>query len=161
MGKERLDKLLAATGRWSRREAKGLVREGRVLVDGVPAAGGEEKADPDASEILVDGVPLGYRRYTYIMLHKPAGVLTATEDRRRETVLDLLSPEPRRQQCRRQRYDPLAKFAEEPLLSLGRGDMPVLRAARWRFAPQVVHERFPLFPGAYSTLRISPSGQMT
>ena len=93
MGKERLDKLLAATGRWSRREAKGLIREGRVTVDGRPAAGGEEKADPAAEEILVDGMPLGYQRYTYLMLHKPAGVLTATEDRRQETVLDLLSPE--------------------------------------------------------------------
>ena len=93
MGKERMDKLLAATGRWSRREAKGLIREGRVTVDGRPAAGGEEKADPAAEEILVDGMPLGYQRYTYLMLHKPAGVLTATEDRRQETVLDLLSPE--------------------------------------------------------------------
>ena len=93
MGKERLNKLLAATGRWSRREAKGLIREGRVTVDGRPAAGGEEKADPAAEEILVDGMPLGYQRYTYLMLHKPAGVLTATEDRRQETVLDLLSPE--------------------------------------------------------------------
>lgn len=97
MGKERLDKLLASTGRWSRREAKSLIREGRVLVDGTTAGSGEEKADPESSEILVDGAPLGYRRYTYIMLHKPAGVLTATEDRRQRTVLDLLSPELRRQ----------------------------------------------------------------
>ncbi len=96
MGKERLDKLLAATGRWSRREAKELIRQGRVLVDGAAAGSGEEKADPAASEILVDGLPLGYREYTYIMLHKPAGVLTATEDRRQRTVLDLLPPELRR-----------------------------------------------------------------
>ena len=46
MAGERLDKLLASTGRWSRREVKGLIKEGRVLVDGVPAAAGEEKADP-------------------------------------------------------------------------------------------------------------------
>lgn len=96
MGKERLDKLLAATGRWSRREAKELIRQGRVLVDGAAAGSGEEKADPAVSEILVDGGPLGYQEYTYIMLHKPAGVLTATEDRRQRTVLDLLSPELRR-----------------------------------------------------------------
>ena len=54
MGKERLDKLLAATGRWSRREAKELIRSGRVLVDGRSASSGEEKADPAESEILVD-----------------------------------------------------------------------------------------------------------
>ena len=41
MGKERLDKLLAATGRWSRREAKEIIRQGRVLVDGRPAGSGE------------------------------------------------------------------------------------------------------------------------
>ena len=52
---ERLDKLLAATGRWSRREVKGLVKAGRVLVDGVPAAAPEQKLDPGRSRVLVDG----------------------------------------------------------------------------------------------------------
>lgn len=96
MAKERLDKLMAATGRWSRREAKVLIKEGRVLVDGRPAVSGEEKLDPAVSELLVDGEALGYKKYTYIMLHKPGGVLTATEDRRQPTVLDLLPPELRR-----------------------------------------------------------------
>ena len=94
---ERLDKLLAATGRWSRREVKGLVKAGRVLVDGVPAARAEDKADPAASRIQVDGEEAVIRAYTYVMLNKPAGVLSATEDPRQETVLDLLSPELRRQ----------------------------------------------------------------
>lgn len=94
---ERLDKLLASTGRWSRREVKQLVREGRVLVDGVPASRAEEKADPAVSRILVDGEEAVIRKYTYVMLNKPAGVLSATEDPRQETVLDLLSPELRRQ----------------------------------------------------------------
>ena len=93
---ERLDKLLASTGRWSRREAKQLIKEGRVLVDGSPARSGEDKADPDGAAILVDGAPLMLRRHTYVMLHKPAGVLSATEDPRQETVLDLLPPELRR-----------------------------------------------------------------
>lgn len=96
MPAQRLDKLLASTGRWSRREAKGLVRAGRVLVDGVPAKEAEEKADPACSRILVDGSPLDWREFTYIMLHKPAGLLSATEDRSQSTVLDLLSPELRR-----------------------------------------------------------------
>ena len=96
MAGERLDKLLASTGRWSRREVKGLIKEGRVLVDGVPAAAGEEKADPALCRILVDGAAVELCRRTYIMLHKPAGVLSATEDARQRTVLDLLSPELRR-----------------------------------------------------------------
>ena len=94
---ERLDKLLASTGRWSRREVKVLVKEGRVLVDGVPAARAEDKADPAASRIQVDGEEAVIRAYTYVMLNKPAGVLSATEDPRQETVLDpwgLLETEP-------------------------------------------------------------------
>ncbi len=93
MGQERLDKLLAATGRWSRREAKTLIREGRVLVGGRPALLPEGKADPEEEEILVDGTPLNWERYTYLMLNKPAGVVSATDDRRQKTVLDLLPPE--------------------------------------------------------------------
>ena len=96
MSQQRLDKLMAATGRWSRREAKELIRQGRVLVDGVPARSGEDKADPETAAILVDGADLSYRRHTYVMLNKPAGVLSATEDPRQGTVLDLLSPELRR-----------------------------------------------------------------
>ena len=93
MSLQRLDKLMAATGRWSRREAKELIRQGRVLVNGLPARSGEEKADPEAAAILVDGTDLGYSRFTYVMLNKPAGVLSATEDPRQGTVLDLLAPE--------------------------------------------------------------------
>ena len=66
------------------------------MVDGSPARSGEDKADPDGAAILVDGAPLALRRHTYVMLHKPAGVLSATEDPRQETVLDLLPPELRR-----------------------------------------------------------------
>ena len=69
---ERLDKLLASTGRWSRREVKGLVRAGRVLVDGVPAAAPEQKLDPALSQVLVDGEAAVLRKYTYVMMNKPA-----------------------------------------------------------------------------------------
>ena len=97
MAKQRLDKIIASTGRWSRREARDLVRQGRVLVDGVPARSAEEKADPEASEITVNGEALCYRRYTWVMLNKPAGYLSATEDGRGRTVLDLLPQDLRRQ----------------------------------------------------------------
>ena len=93
MAAERLDKLLASTGRWSRREAKTLIKEGRVLVDGLPVKGSEQRADPGLCQILVDGADLGWRAFTYVMLHKPAGVLSATEDGRQQTVLDLLPEE--------------------------------------------------------------------
>ena len=96
MAKERLDKLIASTGRWSRREVKTLVREGRVLVDGRIAGSAEEKYDAESCCIAVNGEELVLRRYTYVMLHKPAGVLSATEDGRGRTVLDLLTPELRK-----------------------------------------------------------------
>ena len=98
MEKARLDKIIAAGGRYSRREVRQLIRQGRVLVDGVPARAPEDKVDPESAEILVNGERLCYRRFTWLMLHKPAGVLSATEDGRGETVLDLLAPELRRQQ---------------------------------------------------------------
>lgn len=93
---ERLDKLLAGTGKWSRREVKALVRQGLVRVDGRLAASAEDKLDPAAAIITVAGETISLRRFTYVMLHKPAGVLTATEDRKQPTVLDLLPPELRR-----------------------------------------------------------------
>lgn len=96
MSRERLDKVIASMGHYSRREVKGLIREGRVLVDGIPASAPEEKVDPEQAEIMVDGEDLGYRRYTYLMLHKPGGVLSATEDSRQKTVLDLLPEDLRR-----------------------------------------------------------------
>lgn len=97
MEKQRLDKIIASTGKFSRREVKNLIRQGRVLVDGVPPRSPEEKADPEAVEIVVNGEVLTYRRYTWLMLNKPAGYLSATEDGRGPTVLDLLPQELRRQ----------------------------------------------------------------
>lgn len=93
---ERLDKLLAGTGKWSRREEKALVRQGLVRVDGRLAASAEDKLDPAAAIITVAGETISLCRFTYVMLHKPASVLTATEDRKQPTVLDLLPPELRR-----------------------------------------------------------------
>lgn len=93
---ERLDKLLAGTGKWSRREVKALVRQGLVRVDDRLAASAEDKLDPAAAIITVAGETISLCRFTYVMLHKPAGVLTATEDRKQPTVLDLLPPELRR-----------------------------------------------------------------
>ena len=97
MGLQRLDKIIASTGKWSRREVKNLVRQGMVLVNGSPARSAEDKVDPEDTEIIVSGEAIAYRKYTWIMLNKPAGYLSATEDGRSATVLDLLPPELQRQ----------------------------------------------------------------
>ena len=87
---ERLDKIIANRGVASRREVKDLVRQGRVLVNGVPASAPDMKVAAETAVITVDGVTLSAERYLYLLLHKPAGVLTATEDKRQPTVLDLI-----------------------------------------------------------------------
>ena len=97
MEKQRLDKIIASTGKWSRKEVKMLVKQGRVLVDGSPAASAEDKYCPEETAIVVDGEDIGYRSTTWLMMNKPAGYLSATEDGRGETVLDLLPGELQRQ----------------------------------------------------------------
>ena len=89
---ERLDKRLAATGQWSRKEAKDLNRAGRVSVGGTVCRSPEEKVAPD-TPVAVDGTTIGAGGPVYLMLHKPAGVVSATEDGRDRTVLDLLPPQ--------------------------------------------------------------------
>lgn len=86
---ERLDRILANTGRWSRKEARELIRAGRVTVDGQRARAPEEKCDPSAA-LAVDGEAVSGERLVYLMLHKPAGLVSATEDPRQPTVLSLL-----------------------------------------------------------------------
>ena len=93
---ERLDKIITNRGIASRREVKELVRQGRVLVDGAPAPSADMKVSLETAAVTVDGVAVSGERYTYLLLHKPAGVLTATEDRRQPTVMDLLPQQYRR-----------------------------------------------------------------
>ena len=93
---ERLDKIIANRGIASRREVKELLRQGRVLVDGVPASAPDVKVSAETAAITVDGVPVSGERYTYLLLHKPAGVLTATEDKHQPTVMELLPESLRR-----------------------------------------------------------------
>lgn len=92
----RLDKLIADSGAASRKEAKNLIKYGRVTVNGRAPLSAEEKFDPDRDEICVDGRRLSCGKFRYFMLHKPGGVLSATEDSAQKTVLDLLPEELRR-----------------------------------------------------------------
>ena len=92
----RIDRLLADMGVATRSELKQIIRSGRVSVDGKTVTQPDAKLDPEQSCVTLDGRELGYRRFHYYMMDKPAGVLTATEDSRQKTVLDLVSPEMRR-----------------------------------------------------------------
>ncbi len=96
MSLERLDKLLCSTGRWSRKEVKEMIRQGRVQIDGRAAGRPEEKLDRMSACLAVDGAEVDCSPFAYVMLHKPAGLLSATEDKSQPTVLDLLPPELKR-----------------------------------------------------------------
>lgn len=93
---ERLDKILAGTGRWSRKEVRELVRAGRVSANGAVVRSPEEKYERADLDLRVDGAPLSGERFVYLMLHKPAGLLSATEDPKQRTVLELLPEHLRR-----------------------------------------------------------------
>ncbi len=89
----RLDRFLADAGCGTRTEVKKLIRSGRVAVAGETENRPERKVDPGKDRVTVDGSEICLRGPVYLMMNKPAGVLSATEDRRQETVLDLLPPE--------------------------------------------------------------------
>ncbi len=89
----RLDKLLCYMGAAdARATARELVRAGRARVEGAVERDPGRVLDPGRSLVELDGKPLAYRRWRHVMLHKPAGVITAAEDARTATVMDLLPP---------------------------------------------------------------------
>ena len=90
---QRLDKFLADSGAGTRSQVKEILKRGRVMVDGAPERDGSRKIDPDAAVICLDGKALSGRRRVVLMLNKPAGYVTATEDARDPTVMELLPPE--------------------------------------------------------------------
>lgn len=94
--KLRLDKYLADMGLGARSEVKKAIREGAVQVDGETVRRPELKIDIDKSAVRMQGRPVGYVQYEYYMLHKPAGAISATEDRRETTVLDLIAEKQRK-----------------------------------------------------------------
>ena len=88
--KERLQKILSAAGVCSRRASETYITAGRITINGEMAQLGQQ-ADPETDDIRVDGVPLGQKpEAVYLMLNKPQGVISATEDRHKKTVLDLI-----------------------------------------------------------------------
>lgn len=86
----RLDRFLCETGFGTRSQAKELLKKGLVQVNGKVVKRPEQKVMEEKDEIFCGGKRAFYSPFVYIMLHKPAGVVSATEDRRERTVLDLL-----------------------------------------------------------------------
>lgn len=86
----RLDKIISDAGVASRRETAQLIKNGFVTVNGQMASSGADKYNPDHSEIIVSGRKLVFRKKHYLMMNKPAGYVSATEDRNEKTVNDLL-----------------------------------------------------------------------
>lgn len=93
---ERIDKIIASQGQYSRKEVKALIAKGRIAVDGRVVSSSSEKADPLTTQISIDGKPLAFKRNLYLVLNKPKGYVSATEDRDHPTVLDLVPQEYRR-----------------------------------------------------------------
>lgn len=94
--KIRLDKYLADMGCGTRSEVKQAVKKGAVSVNDVPVKRPEEKVDTEADRIVFQGKTVSYLKYEYFMLNKPAGVVSATEDRRDRTVIDLIGDKQRK-----------------------------------------------------------------
>ena len=87
---ERLDKFLCDSGAGTRSQVKQILKSGRVAVDGKPERDGSRKIDPEAQSVTLDGERMGGHRRVVLMLNKPAGFVTATEDARERTVMELI-----------------------------------------------------------------------
>lgn len=90
---ERLDKVLANLGFGTRKEVKALVKSGEVIVDEKMVKDSGMQIDPEKSVIKVSGEKVSYKKFIYIMMNKPSGVVSATFDNYDETVIDILDPE--------------------------------------------------------------------
>ena len=92
----RLDKYLCETGFGTRSQVKDLLKKGQVMVNGEVVKKPELKINETTDQILCQGKKASYQKNIYLMLHKPAGVVSATEDNREKTMLDLVRPEDRK-----------------------------------------------------------------
>ncbi len=89
----RIDRFMSDAGLLSRRECAAAVSRGLITADGVPVTAPSVHIDPERQTIAYRGTPVIYRAFTYIMLNKPEGYVSATEDRSLPYVVELLSPE--------------------------------------------------------------------
>lgn len=92
----RIDKLLSDMGIATRSEARAACKSGQVLVDGVAVRDSSAHVDPEKQNITFRGREISYRRYTYVMLNKPEGYVSVTEDSKLPVVTELLDGELRK-----------------------------------------------------------------
>ena len=88
----RLDKFLAEVGLGSRKEVKQLIKKGHISVNQKIEKSDKKQIDPEKDQVDYQGEILHYQEFYYYLLHKPAGVVSATEDKHDQTVMDLFSP---------------------------------------------------------------------
>lgn len=89
----RLDKLLSECGIASRKESARAARAGQITVNGSPVRSADTKVDPEVDRVVYCGRPVQYKQYVYFMLNKPDGYVSATEDGKDPTVVELLPKE--------------------------------------------------------------------
>ncbi|MBQ7372961.1 MAG: 16S rRNA pseudouridine(516) synthase [Clostridia bacterium] len=89
----RIDKMFSEIGMFTRRETADRIRRKLITVNGVTVKKPDEKVNPEKDEIRLNGEVVKYKKYAYILVNKPNGVVSATEDGRDKTVVDLLPPE--------------------------------------------------------------------
>ena len=94
----RIDKLLSEVGVCTRREAAKIAKSGGILVDGVPVKDVSKHVDPSSNTVSFLGREIGYQKYIYVMLNKPEGYVSATDDKSLPYVTELLPEELRRRE---------------------------------------------------------------
>lgn len=87
---QRLDKLICSQGAYTRKQAQQMIKDGLVKVDGIIVRDRGFHIEPEKSSIMLDGKPFEIERFVYIMLNKPKGVVSATNDKNVKTVIDLV-----------------------------------------------------------------------
>lgn len=96
MALDRIDKILSSQNIAARSEIKRMIRSGLILADGRRVMRPEEKYDPETTVFTVSGKTVEFSRFVYIMMNKPAGVLSASSDKHAKTVIDLLPADMKR-----------------------------------------------------------------
>lgn len=96
MAKIRIDKYLADAGFGSRKDVKGLLKAKQVTINGEMCVHAEEKLEPAQDVVCVQGKMVVYESFSYYMLHKPQGVVSATKDAHEKTVVNLITEQKRR-----------------------------------------------------------------
>ena len=136
---ERLDKFLCDSGVGTRSQVKVILKSGRVAVDGKVEKDNSRKVDPASQTITLDGEVLGGKQRMVVMLNKPAGFVTATEDKNDRTVMELLPAELRNQDLKP--IGRLDKATEGLLLFTNDGDLLHRLISPKKEVPKVYYAR--------------------